>query len=176
MEKRIYKYNDGFSDLYADPSEIDYRMAKATEMMDMEVIGKWLTLPTDDDGNVLDDSEISAGDKANFTEACHRMLPAIRSAFDIKEFDKSTGQGMTMDELLGLWAAYLEWKADVKKNIETPPTDASPTDSTATSSPTSTGRRTIPGVRPKSVFMGSTSTPAGASPSSGPSSTKPIST
>lgn len=168
MEKKIYKYFNGFEDVFADPAEVDYRMSKASENLDMEVIGQWLTLPTDESGEVLDDSRLSPGVKANFTEACHRLLPSIRAGFEIKEFDKSTGQGMTMDELLGLYADYMEWRAGLKKNTEPSPIVAMPTASTATSW-AAKSLRTKPST-------GSTSTSDAARRSSEPSSTGPTST
>lgn len=177
MERRIYKYNDGFSDVFGDPAEIDYRIAKASAFEDMQVIGEWLTLPTDDDGNVLPEDQLTVAQKVNFTEACHRMLPIIRAGFEIKEFDKATGQGMTMDELLAIYAGYMEWRAGVKKNTDPSPTGAMPMDSVSNSSATSTGPSIRnPAVRPRSAFMGSTSTLAGSRPSSEPSSTVPTST
>jgi hypothetical protein len=174
MNRRIYKYNDGFSDVFADPSEIDYRMAKASEILDMEAINNWLDLPRDDDGNILE-SQITPGQQANFFEACHRLLPVIRAGFNIKEFDTATGQGLTMDELLKLWADYKEWQYNVKKNTDDSPTDSTPTGIPGTSSEMSpeqpSPRPAMPtqppmGSRPPNASTGSISMPGGARQSS----------
>ncbi len=175
MPREIYKYNDGFNDVWGDPGEIDYRMARSSEDMDMEVINQWLNIPMDDDGNP-DEEKISPGAQKNFVEACHRILPVIRAGFDIKKFDRTTGQGLTTNELLSLYAGYLNWQVDLKKN-----TGESPTGVTATDSPVTSSEMLMepsiqsPGDQPPNVSMGSISTPDVASPSQAPNSTGPIS-
>jgi len=171
MNSKIFKYNDGFGDVYGDPAEIDYRMAKASDFEDMTVIDKWLDIPRNDDGTV-DEAKVTDADKRNFMEACHRILPMIRAGFEVKEFDKTTGEGMTMDGLLLLYASYLEWKLDVKKNTEPPPAAVTPMDLVEISSGTLMEPLTPPRAsRPTSAFMDSISTSGGARASRVPSST-----
>ncbi len=175
MPREIYKYNDGFNDVWEDPAEIDYRMAKASEDLDMEVINQWLTIPIDDNGNP-DEGKMSSGSQKNFVEACHRILPVVRAGFNVKAFDRTTGQGLTTNELLSLYAGYLEWQVDLKKNTGELPIDATVTDSPAISSETLPAPSTqSPGNQLPNVSTGSTSTPDASRPSRVPSSTGPTS-
>lgn len=116
-EKRIFKFFDGFSDVYDDPFEIDYRFQKASEFEDMKLIDSWIAqLPKDEEGYIsknADDSQIKL-----YEEGAHRYVPIIQKAFLVKPFDRSTGEGLTGNQVLDLYGEYLIWKHDLKKNTE----------------------------------------------------------
>ncbi len=134
---KMYQYFNGFEFVYADPFEVDYRFDKASQLEDMDLLNQWISdVPRDQDGNL--DREKFDNDKSRqrlYLEACHRFIPLIRAALEVKPFDKSTGEGLNSEEILRLWADYILWRAGIKKNIESPPPSATPTDSEASSSP-----------------------------------------
>ena len=118
-EKKIFKYFNGFEEVYEDPFEIDWRFQQASSMLpNFETIDNWLDLPKDEDGNMLPVSEIEPAKLKMYNDACHSYIPLIIKAFDLKPFDKKTGEGMTGEDALNLWASYLEWQNNVKKNTE----------------------------------------------------------
>ncbi len=117
LERRIYKYFNGFDDVFVDPSEVDYRLMKSSESEDMATLDKWLELPQDEEGTLLED-KIDPKQMELFSEACHRLDPIIRSAFDVKPFDNKTGLGLIHEEVLHLYLDYIEWRLSVKKNID----------------------------------------------------------
>ena len=124
LDRKIFSYNDGFEDVHADPGEIDYRFAKASESEDMDTLNKWLEVPDEDATTSPDTAMEKAMEKAResrlqqFAEACHRLDPIVRHAFEIRPFDRKTGQGMLHEEVINLYLAYMEWKFDLKKNTD----------------------------------------------------------
>lgn len=111
---RIFKYNNGFADVWEDPFEIEFRVQKAQEFEDMQTLEKWISGIRNEDGEIDKNADENAWKL--YLEACHRMIPIIRKGFSLKEFDTSTGQGMTGEEVLDLYASFLEWRNGLKKN------------------------------------------------------------
>jgi hypothetical protein len=138
MNHRIFKYNNGKADVFADPFEIDYRFQQAAGGEDLEQIDRWMDLPRTEEG-LLDQNKINdpgAGKiiMAQYMEALHRIEPIVRKTFNLEPFNPETGEGLTNKEVIEIWDDYQLWQADVKKNTSLPPTSATPTDSVETSS------------------------------------------
>jgi hypothetical protein len=144
MNNRIFKYNNGFEDVFGDPFEIDTRFAAASMNEDMDLINRWISeVPRDADGNIIQ-SQFTRGMEALYLQACQRYIPLIRAALEIKPFDKKTGEGMPGDEVLLIWTEYNIFKDKLKKNIEDLPTSATPMDSVPNSSEASPDRSAVP--------------------------------
>ena len=115
--KKIFKYNDGFNDVYGDPFDIDYRFQESSKMENMELIEKWISeVPKDQNGQI--DILGDVGPLRLFNEACRKLIPFIRAAFNLKPFDPSTGEGLTSEQVFELQAEYNDWKEGLKKNTE----------------------------------------------------------
>ena len=130
MNKRIFKYYNGFNDVYADPMEVDYKFIRATENEDMETIFSWIGEEKDENGQ-KDESE---NKKKKLVMGIYRLDPIIREAFQIPAFNPETGEGLTQDETIGIYSDYCEWKEAVKKNIEQQQISATSSDSQKSSS------------------------------------------
>jgi hypothetical protein len=122
---KIFKYFDGFNWIYGDPFEIDYKFQKASETEDVATLDSWLRLPRDDEGNLIE-SKCDEGVMRLYNEAQYRYVPMVQKAFGLKPFNKVTGEGLTMSDVIDLWSSYLIWKFDLKKNTEDLPTAATP--------------------------------------------------
>ncbi len=175
QNNNLFRYFNGFEQVYGDPFEIDSRFAKAAITEDLELLDSWLTeVPRDEEGNLLID-KITRPQEQLYLEACSRYIPLVRAAMEIKPFNKKTGEGLTGEDVLLTWMSYRSWRNDVKKNIETLLDSATPTDSSPSSSRGSTEPRT-PESSPERPVMGSTSTSAGVTRGrSAPRSSRPSS-
>lgn len=125
MDKRIFKYFDGESEIFADPSELDFQIAH----LDIEQImfpERLADIPTLADGTI-DHAKINPLDVKLMVDSSHDADPLIRQAFQVKPFDRTTGKGMLFEEVVELFNDYLTWRNDVKKNMQTPPTSATAT-------------------------------------------------
>lgn len=116
IQRGIFKFNNGFKDIYADPFEIDWALQKASEFEDMKNIDEWLQIPHNEDGSIPD--SVPDSDIKLYKEACHRLVPIIRKAFEIAPFNKETGDGLTGEQVLDVYANYILWSIDLKKSIE----------------------------------------------------------
>jgi hypothetical protein len=114
--KKIFKYNNGIEDVYADPFEIEWKIQDATKMIpDIATIESRLWILNDGD-KVKEDPP--AEDIALFNDAWHAYVPIIAKAFDLKMLDKKTGEGLTADKMIDIYTDYLIWRENLKKNIE----------------------------------------------------------
>lgn len=125
MNPKIFKYNDGFSDVYGDPSEIDYQldMLGVNEMLTAPRIAE---IPTLEDGNI-DFPNADKNDLKLLVSTYHEAEPMIRRAFGVLPFNKETGEGLLYEDVISLLNNYRSWQLDIKKNIESQQNSASPT-------------------------------------------------
>jgi len=117
--KRIFNFFDGFSNIAEDPFEIEFRIQEAEELEDMKIINEWLSRIRDDKGDIL--SSADENDWKLYRKACHRLIPIYRKGFNLKPFDGSSEEGqkgLTGEEVLDLYANFLIWRNDLKKNTE----------------------------------------------------------
>lgn len=149
IEKNIFKYWNGFEEVYADPFEIDMKFQEASELESVEAYWKWindyaiLVKKYEDESSEKEKTEdvmkFEVGEfnsaQQLYFKAQYNLIPIIRKSFDIKPFDKATGEGMSSDQIIDMYGSYLEWKFDLKKNTDSPPISVVPTDLI---SPTST--------------------------------------
>jgi hypothetical protein len=135
MDKKIFKANIEGTDLFFDPFEVDYHYAEACKGVDIDQINNWLKIPKTPEGepdwDKIDKDPIL---QSNYAEAVHRLVPLIRKAFELEDYDKTTGNGLTSNQVLSLWGDYVDWQFDIKKNTESQPTTVPPTDSQESSS------------------------------------------
>lgn len=111
--KGIFKYFDGESEVHADPFELDYKFMKISQDKDMKSLDSWLEPGPENEPEAESDRRASL-----FMEACHQLDPIIRKTFDIKPFDKRTGKGLLLEDVMKLYYTYMEWRYIVKKNSE----------------------------------------------------------
>lgn len=125
MERRIFKFNDGDSEAFADPSELDFQISR----LDIERImfpERLADVPTLPDGTI-DYAKIDPLDVRLMIDSSHDADPLIRQAFGIRPFDRTTGDGMLFEEVIELFNNYLSWRNDIKKNMPATPTSATAT-------------------------------------------------
>lgn len=120
-EKKIFEYQSGAETLYADP---------------LAVSRKILLLTGGDPNRLVEQATAAdpatAGPEALFaaSSAADRLLAAVREAFDLPPFDRTTGQGATEGHVLGVWQAFC---AFLQK--KSPPPASAPTSPVPTESP-----------------------------------------
>ena len=123
MEKdKLFKYNDGESDVYGDPSEIDFQI----DHLDVQGIlfpDRLAMLPLKDDGSI-DFDKADPLDIKLAADASHDAESLIRQAFQLKPFDRTTGNGLTYEEVLRLYARYIDWRDSIKKDMPGQPGSA----------------------------------------------------
>jgi hypothetical protein len=85
-----------------------------------------LTFLLDGDPNAVLE-KVRSGSPGEQHDALEKLLPAIISAFDVRPFDKVTGEGLTEDDLEGLLDGFIEWLALKKKKAEESPSSYTPT-------------------------------------------------
>jgi len=117
MERNIYKYNDGTRDVFADPSVLDYRIIKAFDKENMKVIENQLELPRKEDGEI-DWDGMSEDAMRLFADACCRLDPLVREAFEIAPFNKEDGTGLLQVEVIKIYMDYIAWKDSLKKSTD----------------------------------------------------------
>jgi hypothetical protein len=115
-DTKIFPYFDGFNQVFGDPLEIDDLFNQAAEFENMEALGEWEKAPYDEDGKPKEN--VSPEEYALYVRAMNKYVPMIRKAFSLKEFDKTTGQGLAGWQVVELYTSYLNWKYGVKKNTE----------------------------------------------------------
>lgn len=125
MNRKIYKYNDGKKDIFADPTELDHRIAMY-RVEESFFPARIAEIPFDEDGNI-DQTRATPGDIQLMLDSAYEAEPLIRKAFRIDPFDPSTGEGMFFKDVIDLFNDYMTWKNALKKNIENAPTSATPT-------------------------------------------------
>ena len=120
---RIFAYNDGKSDVFGDPTDIDFELDRlgVEETLRMQ---RFLDMPKTPEGMI----DFRAADKDDVRlrfDTYHELEPAIREAFRLEPFDRATGTGLLFGEVLELYSRYMDWRATVKKNM-TQPLDSTP--------------------------------------------------
>lgn len=119
MNKRIFQYHDGESDVFADPSELEYQIDRL-EIQELLFPKRLAELPADEEG-MIDFEKIDPQDRKLLFDSYHEAEPLIREAFKLKPFDRASGKGLLYREVIELYNKYLDWCEQVKKNTETPP-------------------------------------------------------
>lgn len=120
-ESEIFPYFNGIKEVKGDPLEIEGRYLRALVGEDLAAIDKGLE--SKDVYANLDSTEI--------------MVPAVRVAFKLPEFNEDTGEGLTWNEIISLFNRFLAWKQE--KKVSTGPglsTPISSDDGPASDSPT----------------------------------------
>ena len=105
-------YNDGQRAVYGDPAELHARLMSKLGG-DPDKVTQQMQSP---------DAELSY-------QAWRQWLDAVIFAFEVKPFDKATGQGMQRDDIVALGNSFAEY---LKKNGQPPggsPTGSAPTTS-----------------------------------------------
>jgi len=160
VDRKIFKYKDCGKDVYVDPTEVDYQIAK----LGIEALifsPRLMGVPLQEDGTI-DMEKADPRDMDLLLDSYHEAEPLIRQAFGIGPFSRETGQGMLFQDVIETFNNYLEWRMGVKKNGESPPASPPPTASATSSSPPTPGSR--PSMASSSTRNSSGPRPAGASP------------
>lgn len=116
-QRRIFSYHDGAGVVHGDPLELHRRVCF--------LLG--------DPSKVVD--EVCSADAAGADEhtirqamaASEKLCGAIRTAFQMVEFDRKTGQGATESQCFGVWNAFCAHLAELKKKPASPLTSSPPT-------------------------------------------------
>lgn len=129
-ERQIFAYRNGTRDTSgelsirrSDPLAIDRRLMRASLENELEPLFEQIARaaePADSSGQ-----ENPARDPLLIASILDRLIPAIRDVFEILPLD-SNGLGLTDQESLDVFLAYMKFKADVKKNTETTPSTSLP--------------------------------------------------
>lgn len=125
MERKIFAYNDGESQVYGDPTEIDFDLVRLG-VEELIFSRRLLDLPQSEDGKI-DLGSIEGPDAKLLIDAYHDAEPLIRQVFRVKPFDRQTGRGLLFQDVIELLGAYYDWRDSVKKNSERPRVYAKPT-------------------------------------------------
>jgi hypothetical protein len=105
-ERLIYRYHDGQRDRLGDPLEIVRRL-------------------TGRDGFSLDiDGKLAFGETPEAPKALERLVEAVRDVFGVKRLEDG---GMTESECLGLLLHFMEYVAEVQRDLAPLPTSPVPT-------------------------------------------------
>lgn len=99
QEKQIFKYHTGAAEQYGDPLAIERKLRALTAGQP----GKLAAQTADPE---LDD--------ASWARAEEKLIQAVREAFEMAPFDKTTGQGATDAMCKRLWNDF--WGYLEKKN------------------------------------------------------------
>lgn len=97
-ERLIYHFHDGEWDRTADPLALEDAYFAALAGIDQAGLDDQL-------GSPYPPARIAAEE---------RLLPAIRAAFGVEEFDERTGRGLPLAETFGLTRDLFAWKATVR--------------------------------------------------------------
>lgn len=142
-ERSLFRYNDGFNDVYGDPLEIASTLDTDPEYSP----NKHIPL-------------LEAGGRPG-GEAWKVLTRAVRRAFKLPSFDHTTGEGLTDQEALELFWEFSTYISGLKKNID--PSVMPPESTDATSQPSTET------IMKDSSGWSSTSTGKGGETSTGPS-------
>ena len=134
MNRRIFQFKDeSGKDVFADPSEIDYQIERL-EIKDLIFSDRIRMIPTKADGD-FDWEKAPKEDAQLVADNYRQAYPLLCEAFGLRPLDRSTGQGVTYSEMMGIYADFCDWKDGVKKNGENAPNSPENTDSTPHSPP-----------------------------------------
>ena len=97
-EREIFPYFNGVKEVKGDPLEIEARYLRELAGEDLGAIDKMLESP----------------DVQTRLRGSDKMVPAIRAAFRLREFDEDTGEGLTLGEAFALFNRFIAWKHDLK--------------------------------------------------------------
>ena len=125
MDRKIFRYNNGEKDVYVDPTELEYQLARLD--IDSFFSAKRLSmLPEKEDGS-LDIEAVSEEDIKILMDSYHEAEPRLREAFGVRPFDRETGEGMLFREIINLYSSFISWRNELKKNTAPPPNSPPPT-------------------------------------------------
>jgi hypothetical protein len=102
-ERAIYEFDDGRGARRADPLALEDAYAEAMAGVDQAALGEQLRSPI----------------MASRIVAEARLLPAIRAAFGVVEFDEATGEGLPLARTLELSRDLFGWKDRVRRRYRT---------------------------------------------------------
>ncbi len=126
-DRRIFTYHDGADLVHGDPLDIQMRLA--VNLPDQAVVVA-----------KIKDTSAAGADPARLFEAwqaSERLWNAVREAFQMKEYDRTTGTGATNALCVAVWNEFQAFLSGLKKNGVTPPT-----------SPPSTASPPAPSITP----------------------------
>lgn len=106
-ETDVFPYWDGDADVWGDPTKIHRRLSTLLH-------GKWDLL------NVMRNRE----NPLAADQAAQEALPAVREAFEMKPYDKTTRKGATDRDCYNAVDGLADWLDKVKKNSAPPPNSA----------------------------------------------------
>jgi hypothetical protein len=132
----IFKYFDGQNEVHGDPTAIERKLRLATGGRFYDIL-RATQKPKDYKGwldEIADEKtpeERRAGllqsvRDANLAadQAAEEITPAIRAAFEMVPFDKTTGQGATDDHCIDAWNAFTAFREQKKSSGEKEPKSA----------------------------------------------------
>jgi hypothetical protein len=111
-KRKIFKYFNGKKEVYGDPFVINMNFFRALDSENVESLFE-----------KMDNKDIQGSE---YEDTVLRILPGIKAGFGVSEVDPDTGEGLTVDEMVELFGDFLVWRADLKKNTETSPNGAAP--------------------------------------------------
>lgn len=119
---KLYQFFNGFETVFLDPYEVSYRYDKYGQSEEMREAEKWINqAERKEDGEFSE--TVSDSEKDLYWEAMHMHVPRIKNALEVPDFNKSTGQGLSAEEIIDSWTNFIEWQNGVKKNTDELPTD-----------------------------------------------------
>ncbi len=111
-ERRIFEYHDGAQKVYGDPLEINMRLS--------------LTLPDADEVrrkiNESDKPGLSPEEVYAAWAAHEKLCLAVREAFQMVEFDRTTGKGATSAQCIAVWNMFSRFMQKKNPSGDTLPT------------------------------------------------------
>jgi len=109
-ERKVFKYHDGEKDVWADPLAMSRKLRALMGGNPEKIVTQY-------NSDVQMDSD----------NAAEVFFPAIAEAFQVKRFDRLTGDGFTDEDLLKTWEMFQAWLEAKKKRDANLPTSVMPT-------------------------------------------------
>lgn len=115
--RKVFPYHDGSQQVFGDPFAINKRLWAAVDGR-LEKIAHDAFLPPLGPG----EPERDPSEHVKAIAAQQALLAAVRQAFEMAPFDRTTGQGATDQDCLDAYDAFITWMAEKKTSSAPTPT------------------------------------------------------